>query len=129
MTTITTAEEKVRKVRPEFDKSRARDAAGNPITVNAEGQLTGVPANWDKDYLPAHRGDFASRLLFLQYRHGLALARVAAAQAHVKDIEGEIHEETHGLDPVASMTRKRDKLAAQLAAINAQLAAEGATAV
>jgi len=113
--------------RPEFDPNSAVDAAGAKIALE-DGRMTAVPANWTNDFQPLGRGEFTTKQLFLEHRLGLAEKSVARAQSRCEDIKILIHEEIHGVDPVVQKQRRREKLMAELAELEKQLEADGATA-
>lgn len=120
--TIDPNAETEKKKRPEFDLNTARDAAGNSIPLNEKGCLTAVPANWNRDFIPLGRANFANKLLYLAYKLEQAQASAARATQRVSEIQAEIDSEKNGVTPESKKRTRLAKLQKELARLQAELA-------
>ena len=111
--------------KPEFDLTTAVDADGNAIELNDDGRLTAVPVNWSTDYRPIQRSSFASKALFLEFRLHLFDAETAKREARREDLVDAIEEAKNGPSPAKRKLKKAQRLAKQLAALKAELEAQG----
>ena len=120
-------EKRVRVKRPKFDITTARDASGNTIALNEDGQMTGIPVNWSPDYRPLKRNNFGTRETYVEYRLSLFDRAIQRLQDRKAEWTERLEETRGGGDPTKKAVRKAERLKRQLAELEAQLAAEGIT--
>lgn len=116
-------EEREKKVRPAFDFASAVDATGSKISLDAEGRLTGIPANYSEKFAKLERSNFASRELFFNHRASMIDTRIAALQERKQELLARAAGKAQ--DPVAKNKKKLEKMRKQMAELEALLKAEG----
>ncbi len=114
-----------RNKRPEWDRATAIDSEGETVSLDENGRLTGIPANWTNDFRPLGRSAFASRTLQLTHKLFVFDADSAKRDDRRTELVDEIEEATKGLTPKAKKVKKAARLKKQLAALKAELAAQG----
>ena len=124
--TQTDSEKKAgRPSKPEFDIATAQDAQGNPIPRNDEGKLQAVPMNWSSSFSSLKRGDFATKVLFLEFRVRMEDLKIEACNARKQELVELIKEETTPLTPEQKAAKDIARMEKKIAELRAIVAAAG----
>jgi len=101
---------RAKKERPVFDLTTALDVDGNSITLDEDGRLTAVPANWETTSQKLKRGQFASRevyydfLILLVDRQSQRLAE--RRQELLEQREGKVNEKVKAMRQIERLRKK-----------------------
>ena len=119
--------EELKKGKPEFDITTALDAEGNKLALNDDGRLTAVPQNWTWDYAHLGRAAFVDRSTYVLFQARKVELQIQAQQLKLEGLIKYAEEVKTGGDPTAKKVKRAERLKAQLAALEAELEAEGIT--
>lgn len=112
--------------RVEFNIKTSVDTDGKDI-VNADGELTGIPANFDwETHKPLTKSNFADTALYLDYRCDALQHRITKLTAIRTDLVKKVtHLRQFGDEDVRKLAMKATRMVDQLSALKKELQAEG----
>jgi len=128
----TEVEKKEKPAKTEFPFADATDEKGAAIALETIGEddearevLTAVPFNWTPDHENLGRKDFKDRATFLRFQARKVDLSIDKMKLRKDDLLAKAEEAEKGVDPTQKKIRRAERLKAQLAALEAELEAEG----